>query len=45
MNYGIRRREGKDEKILITGKNSYLGNAVEQYILDRQTGQGKGFGR
>lgn len=31
------------KKILITGKNSYLGNAVEQYILDRQTGQGEGF--
>lgn len=30
------------KKILITGKNSYLGNAVEQYILDRQTGQGEG---
>lgn len=29
------------KKILITGKNSYLGNAVEQYILDRQAAKGE----
>ena len=32
---------GKSKKILITGKNSYLGNAVEQYIIDWQTAQGE----
>lgn len=30
------------KNILITGKNSYLGNAVEKYILDRQAAQGEG---
>ncbi len=29
------------KKILITGKNSYLGNAVEQYIHGRQAAQGE----